>query len=35
MRNRKKEGKDPVFDPQELGIKGADFWVDYNKKTSK
>jgi len=29
---QKKEGKDPVFDPRELGIKGADFWVDYNKK---
>ncbi|MGG0240214.1 alanine/glycine:cation symporter family protein [Bacillus rhizoplanae] len=23
---QKKEGKDPVFDPQELGIKNADFW---------
>lgn len=23
---QKKEGKDPVFDPQPLGIKNADFW---------
>jgi len=23
---QKKEGKDPVFDPRELGIKNADFW---------
>lgn len=23
---QKKEGKDPVFDPVKLGIKGADFW---------
>lgn len=29
---QKKEGKDPVFDPRKLGIKGADFWVDYNEK---
>ncbi|MCS1380581.1 alanine:cation symporter family protein [Lysinibacillus sphaericus] len=29
---QKKEGKDPVFDPRKLGIKGADFWVDYNDK---
>ncbi|MER1987602.1 MAG: alanine/glycine:cation symporter family protein [Solibacillus sp.] len=25
---QKKEGKDPVFDPQKLGIKGATFWED-------
>lgn len=29
---QKKEGKDPVFDPRKLGIKGADFWIDYNDK---
>ncbi|WP_374965570.1 alanine/glycine:cation symporter family protein [Lysinibacillus sp. RS5] len=29
---QKKEGKDPVFDPRKLGIKGADFWIDYNEK---
>ena len=23
---QKKEGKDPVFDPKEIGAKGADFW---------
>ena len=23
---KEKEGKDPVFDPQPLGIKNADFW---------
>lgn len=27
---QRKEGKDPVFDPKKLGIKGADFWVKYN-----
>lgn len=32
---QKKEGKDPVFDPQTLGIKDADFWIDYNDKRSK
>ncbi|GLC88159.1 alanine/glycine:cation symporter family protein [Lysinibacillus piscis] len=32
---QKKEGKDPVFDPRELGIKGADFWVEYNEKRNK
>lgn len=29
---QKKEGKDPVFDPESLGIKNADFWIEYNKK---
>ncbi len=29
---QKKEGKDPVFDPRKLGIKGADFWIEYNDK---
>ncbi|MCM3317060.1 alanine:cation symporter family protein [Rummeliibacillus stabekisii] len=29
---QKKEGKDPVFDPTPLGIKDADFWVEYNKE---
>jgi len=23
---QKKEGKDPVFDPKEIGVEGADFW---------
>lgn len=32
---QKKEGKDPVFDPRDLGIKDADFWIDYNDKRSK
>ncbi|MFJ7665483.1 alanine/glycine:cation symporter family protein [Lysinibacillus sp. NPDC097195] len=32
---QKKEGKDPVFDPRKLGIKGADFWIDYNDKRNK
>jgi AGCS family alanine or glycine:cation symporter len=27
---QKKEGKDPVFDPRKLGIKNADFWIEYN-----
>ncbi|MFJ7953118.1 alanine/glycine:cation symporter family protein [Lysinibacillus sp. NPDC096418] len=30
--HQKKEGKDPVFDPRKLGIKDADFWIDYNEK---
>ncbi|MBK3496083.1 alanine:cation symporter family protein [Viridibacillus sp. YIM B01967] len=29
--SQKKQGKDPVFDPEPLGIKNADFWVEYNK----
>lgn len=29
---QKKEGKDPVFDPTKLGIKGATFWEERNKK---
>lgn len=29
---QKKEGRDPVFDPQELGIKNADFWEHEYKK---
>ncbi|MGM9948756.1 MAG: alanine/glycine:cation symporter family protein [Lysinibacillus sp.] len=29
---QKKEGKDPVFDPIKLGIKGATFWEERNKK---
>lgn len=32
---QKKEGKDPAFDSQTLGIKDADFWIDYNDKRSK
>ena len=32
---QKKEGKDPVFDPRTLGIKDADFWIDYNDKRNK
>jgi AGCS family alanine or glycine:cation symporter len=26
---QKKEGKEPVFDPKEIGAKGADFWESY------
>ncbi|RUL56546.1 alanine/glycine:cation symporter family protein [Lysinibacillus antri] len=29
---QKKEGKDPIFDPIKLGIKGADFWEQRNKE---
>lgn len=29
---QKKEGKDPTFNPKELGIKGATFWENRNKK---
>lgn len=29
---QKKEGKDPVFHPQKLGIKGADFWEEEHKE---
>lgn len=29
---QKKEGKDPQFNPTELGIKNADFWVERSKK---
>ena len=29
---QKKEGKEPVFDPDEIGIKGADFWEKHNAK---
>lgn len=29
---QKKLGKDPVFDPDKLGIKNADFWYEYRKK---
>ncbi len=29
---QKKAGLDPVFDPQKLGIKGADFWEEKIKK---
>ena len=32
---QKKEGKDPVFDPTKLGIKNADFWVEYNEDLKK
>ncbi|WP_017379987.1 alanine/glycine:cation symporter family protein [Paenisporosarcina sp. TG-14] len=32
---QKKEGKDPVFDPRKLGIKNADFWIDYNDNLKK
>ena len=26
MKNKKKAGQDPVFDPVGLGIKDAEFW---------
>ena len=29
---QKKEGKDPVFDPDEIGVKGAEFWEKHNAK---
>ncbi|MBA4538598.1 alanine:cation symporter family protein [Bacillus aquiflavi] len=32
---QKKEGKDPIFDSQKLGIKNADFWEDYSKRENK
>ncbi|MEO4051845.1 alanine/glycine:cation symporter family protein [Solibacillus sp. CAU 1738] len=32
---QKKEGKDPVFDPRPLGIKGADFWIKYSEKNKE
>ena len=25
---QKKDGKDPVFDPEKLGITNAEFWID-------
>ncbi|WP_243298889.1 alanine/glycine:cation symporter family protein [Bacillus litorisediminis] len=28
---QKKQGLDPVFDPEKLGIKNADYWVERNK----
>lgn len=28
---QKKQGIDPVFDPEKLGIKNADFWLTYKK----
>ncbi|WP_221563208.1 sodium:alanine symporter family protein [Alkalihalobacillus sp. TS-13] len=31
---QKKEGKDPVFNPTKLGIKGADFWEDDYEESS-
>nr|MBF6634978.1 alanine:cation symporter family protein [Planococcus sp. (in: firmicutes)] len=30
---QKKEGKDPVFEPLKLGIKGADFWENEYERT--
>jgi AGCS family alanine or glycine:cation symporter len=30
--NQKKQGLDPVFDPEKLGIKNADYWVNEYKK---
>ncbi len=32
---QEKEGKDPVFDPDELNIKNADFWKNKLKETDK
>ncbi|WP_019414926.1 sodium:alanine symporter family protein [Paenisporosarcina sp. TG20] len=32
---QKKAGLDPVFDPTKLGIKNADFWVEYNENLKK
>ncbi|MDQ7860109.1 hypothetical protein RCO48_00840 [Peribacillus frigoritolerans] len=33
MKCRKKAGKDPVFNPAELGIKDAEFWEEKYKET--
>ena len=32
---QKKEGKDPVFDPDEIGVKGAEFWEKHYSKHKK
>lgn len=32
---QRKAGIDPVFDPTKLGIKNADFWVEYNENLKK
>lgn len=32
---QKKQGLDPVFDPEKLGIKNADYWSDEYKKKNK
>lgn len=32
---QRKAGKDPVFNPEQLGIKNADFWMAYNKEHQK
>jgi AGCS family alanine or glycine:cation symporter len=32
---QRKEGKDPVFSPSELGIKNADFWENEYGKDEK
>lgn len=31
---QKKEGKDPVFDPEKLGIKNADYWTNSRAETN-
>ncbi len=35
MKRRKKEGKDPVFDPKNVGIEGLTFWEERSKGGSK
>lgn len=32
---QKKEGKDPVFDPEPLGIKNADYWIEAKNADKK
>ena len=32
---QKKEGKDPIFHPDNLGIKNAEFWHDIEKEYEK
>ncbi len=32
---QKKQGLDPIFNPEQLGIKNADFWVKENRKKDK
>ena len=29
---QRKAGLDPVFDPREVGIDNADFWIEYSDK---
>lgn len=33
--SQKKMGKDPIFDPRELGIVGAKFWENYSPRSTE